>query len=272
MPEDKDLVQKYTFANDRPNCDLCFANIYGWQPLYDTKMAEWKGWLIFTFNTHRHPAFMIPLNAGEPQCTIEEVKDELQRAASPHPFLMFGLTQEEASHYEHEHCERDYDDYIYNRTELETLAGKHLQGKRNHAHRFETMYPQARTCPLQHIDACLQLAEKWQLVDEMEMMKRVLPVRDQLDISGLELWVDDKLVAFTFGAPINENCFDVMVEKADRDYEGAYAVINREFVKSLPKNFTLINREEDLGSEGLRSAKMSYHPMMLLEKYNVWHR
>lgn len=76
-------------------------------------------------------------------------------------------------------------------------------------------------------------------------------------------------MAFTYGAPINYDTFGVCVEKADTAYEGAFATINREFVRSLPPQFTLINREEDLGIEGLRRSKLSYQPEILLSKYTV---
>ncbi len=271
-PDDAPIVRRYAMANHIPNCDLCFANIYGWQPLYQTRMAEWRGWLLFSFMAGRHPAFMMPLNDGHEECKIEEVFEELRKQSYPHPLLVMGMTQEEADRFGQEHWQPNYDDYIYDRASLESLSGKRLQPKRNHANRFDSEYPEARLCPLEHIDECLAFASLWGLSEEMDMMRRVLPLRDKLDIRGLELWVGDRLVAFAFGAPIDENCFDVMVEKADRDFEGAYAVINREFVKSLPPQYTLINREEDLGIEGLRHAKMSYHPVERLHKYNVWEK
>ena len=81
--------------------------------------------------------------------------------------------------------------------------------------------------------------------------------------------VDGKIVAFTYGAPVNNETFDTCVEKADTDYEGAYAMINNEFAKMIPEQYIYINREEDLGLDGLRKAKMSYQPHLLLEKYKL---
>ena len=89
----------------------------------------------------------------------------------------------------------------------------------------------------------------------------------QLGYSGGVLRVDGEVQAFTFGEPSSSDCFVVHVEKALRDYQGAYTAVNTEFVKSLGGKFTYINREEDTGDEGLRRSKESYYPVMLLEKY-----
>ena len=72
-----------------------------------------------------------------------------------------------------------------------------------------------------------------------------------------------------YGSPINTETFDVAVEKADANYIGAYTMVNNEFVKSLPSQYEFINREEDLGIEGLRKAKLSYHPTEILDKYTA---
>lgn len=95
---------------------------------------------------------------------------------------------------------------------------------------------------------------------------------EELDSVGGCIFVDGQMAAFTFGAKINDTTFDVCVEKADTNYDGIYAVINRDFVRSLPPNFIFINREEDLGITGLRQAKLSYHPSILLHKYSAMER
>ncbi|WP_373720432.1 DUF2156 domain-containing protein, partial [Bacteroides heparinolyticus] len=90
---------------------------------------------------------------------------------------------------------------------------------------------------------------------------------DELGLMGGILHVDGKIVAFTFGMPINQDTFGVHVEKADTSIDGAYAMINHEFAKHIPEQYIYINREEDLGIEGLRKAKLSYQPAIILDKY-----
>ena len=90
---------------------------------------------------------------------------------------------------------------------------------------------------------------------------------EALGLTGGILHVIGKFGAFTFGMPINHETFGVHVEKADTSIEGAYAMINYEFANRIPEQYIYINREEDLGIEGLRKAKLSYQPATILEKY-----
>ena len=105
---------------------------------------------------------------------------------------------------------------------------------------------------------CLQLECKWykanredndeeDLNDERRSIIYALNHYDELGLIGGAICVDHQIVAFTFGAPINHNTFGVHVEKANVNYEGAYAVINKEFASHLPGKYTYVNREEDLG-------------------------
>ena len=86
---------------------------------------------------------------------------------------------------------------------------------------------------------------------------------------GAVLYVDDKPAAMTAGSEISELCFDVMFEKALRAYDGIYAVINNEFAKTLTR-YKYINREEDLGIEGLRRAKLSYYPAIIYDRFSAF--
>ena len=173
---------------------------------------------------------------------------------------------------------RDRADYLYLREKLVTLSGKKLQPKRNHISKFKRTYPNYEYRPLTAdlVDDCIRLGEEWcrtndscmqrAMQAEQRMIDYALHHIDELHIVGGTLWVDEKMVAFTFGSRINGEAFDVCVEKADTSYEGAYAMINNEFVSRLPEDIVYINREEDLGLEGLRKAKLSYYPDLILDK------
>jgi hypothetical protein len=89
---------------------------------------------------------------------------------------------------------------------------------------------------------------------------------DALELLGGAIKIDNEIVAFTYGSPVNQYTFAVHVEKADTRFDGIFSVINREFVARIPEQYTYINREEDLGIPGLRKSKLSYQPTILLEK------
>ena len=101
---------------------------------------------------------------------------------------------------------------------------------------------------------------------EQEVILRLLSSFDELQLSGGILRVGGQIVAFTIGSPINETTFGVHIEKANRDYDGAFTVINKLFASTIPERYTYVNREEDLGIEGLRKAKLSYKPDIILQK------
>ena len=92
---------------------------------------------------------------------------------------------------------------------------------------------------------------------------------EELKLSGGLLRVDGKPVAFTVGEEINPEVYLLHFEKALSGYEGLYAAINHEYAANHLENYRYINREEDLGIEGLRKAKLSYNPAILLEKYSA---
>ncbi len=102
-------------------------------------------------------------------------------------------------------------------------------------------------------------------------MQRAFEHFEELEMIGGCIYVGDKLVAFTYGSAVNDHTFDTHVEKADTDYDGAFTIINKLFAQHLPERFTLINREEDLGIDGLRQSKLSYHPAVIQHKFAAIH-
>ena len=167
-------------------------------------------------------------------------------------------------------------DYIYLRERLVTLSGKSLQSKRNHINKFEKLYPNYSYEPITGggCAECLAVEREWLLRHgteegedkEQEVIQRLFDHFDELGLSGGILRVDGRVVAFTLGSPINETTFGVHIEKADRDYEGSYTMINKLFSSTIPEQYVYVNREEDLGLEGLRKAKLSYKPETILPK------
>ncbi len=300
--EDKDLIQSFTLWGERQNCDLSFANMISWRFLYNTQFAVVEDYLVFRFYAGRHLAYMLPIPRPKPmedgsykvnpsdECSVNVIKAIREDSiAMGHPFLMLGVCNYMRDIFEtyfpddfEIKTDRNYCDYIYTREKLINLSGKKLQSKRNHINKFKSLYPQYeyRELTPEMVPQCLELERQWRqtskdddaaepdedLSEELRSMTRAFNRWDKLGLIGGTIFVDGKMVAFTFGCPINQSTFDVCVEKADVNYEGAFTIINQEFVKHLPEQYFYINREEDLGDEGLRKAKLSYKPDILLEK------
>lgn len=172
-------------------------------------------------------------------------------------------------------------DYVYERESLATLKGKKLHGKRNHINKFMSKYPDYRYAVLEDsmIKDCIALYEDWseqkeelpteQLDDEKTSVMLALYHRKALGLNGGCLFVKGKLVAFTVGERISDNMQLIHIEKAKSDIEGAYPMINQQYILNECQNVEYVNREEDMGIEGMRKAKRSYQPVKMIEKYIV---
>ena len=281
---DKDTITSFTMKSDRRNCDLSFSNLCSWRFLYDTKFAVVDNFLVFKFWAGEQLAYMMPIGTGDLKAILRKLIEDADK--EKRFFCMLGVCSNMRVDLETTLPsqfvfteDRDYADYIYLKSDLSTLKGKKFQSKRNHINRFRNTYPDYEYTPItpDRIQECLDLEAEWCKVNNCDQQEGTGNERraliyalhnfEALGLTGGILHVNSKIVAFTFGMPINHETFGVHVEKADTNIEGAYAMINYEFANRIPEQYIYINREEDLGIEGLRKAKLSYQPVTILEKY-----
>lgn len=281
--EDRELITRYTLDSPRRNCDLSFSNLCSWRFLYNTKFAVMDGFLLLKFWADGELVYMMPIGTGDLKKALETLMADARREGQP--FCLLGICEGMCSELEaimpgrfRFTADRDYADYLYLRSDLATLAGKKLQAKRNHVNKFRRTYHYEYT-PItpDRIAECLELEARWCRANncdqhegtgnERRALVYALHHFEELGLTGGILHVDGRIAAFTFGMPINRDTFGVHVEKADTGIDGAYAMINYEFANHIPEQYVYLNREEDLGIEGLRRAKLSYQPVIILEKY-----
>ena len=174
--------------------------------------------------------------------------------------------------------DRDSADYVYEKEKLDTLSGSKLSAKRNHINKFKKLYDNWSYEALtdENVEECFQMALKWRnengcdehegKLQEICVTLNSLRLFKELRLAGGVLRVNGEVVAFTLGEELCEDTFVVHIEKALNAYEGAYQMINQQFVKHACTGYRYVNREEDTGSEGLRKAKLSYKPAFLVEK------
>lgn len=288
--DDRDAVQAITLKAGRRNCNFTFANLVGWQFWYQSAVRVLPDAVVLRFLLDGERAYLI-CTKGIPSC---ELVQELY-ADCDHRLMLVCLEDEPAMELQRTladkglivsvESQRDLCDYIYRRADLATLHGGKLQAKRNHVNRFVAEHPDFEYCPLEPslFGECRRLSALWHderahdnpaygdtIYAEKRVMETVFSNWDELGMRGGSIFAGGRMVAFTYGAAVTEDTFDVLVEKADRSVEGAFSIINQQFCAHLPEQFTFVNREEDLGLPGLRKSKLSYHPEILLS-YNVLH-
>ncbi|WP_080903872.1 DUF2156 domain-containing protein [Parabacteroides sp. Marseille-P3160] len=286
--KDRDIITSFTIPSEYKNCDFSFANMCSWRFFYDSEYAIVDGFLVIRFwiEDKGRIAYMFPVGNGNLSKVIDLM--EADSYANGHPLCILGVTPDSKQTLEKYLPgdfiyipERDYFDYIYLREDLAFLKGKKFQSKRNHINKFKNRYPY-EYIPLTEeiIPQCLELESKWyhanrtkEDVEDLQHENRSLVFALQhfkeLGILGGAIAIEGQIAAFTFGSPINHNTFGVHVEKADINYDGVFSLINQEFASRIPEQYIYVNREEDLGLPGLRQAKLSYNPAILLEKSAV---
>ena len=282
---DKPLFDYYMLPSEEQNCDLNFANIFCWSDTYHSEVAEAAGFLVIRFDNGGAKSYMQPIGNGDKRQILELLRQDAFEQRTP--LRLYGLSAEWRAFLE-ENCPSEFAfdapralaDYIYRTEDLAQLQGRRYQPKRNHLNRFVAQY-KWHTEPLSsdNINDCIELYNKWlrsRAVGETERaeqhaLHRAFDNFEALGLRGLVLYVDGRAAAFSYGTPITHKTFCTHIEKHDAEIEGAATMINREMAQSLDEKFEFINREDDLGLEGLRFAKMSYYPTLLLDKISALH-
>ena len=278
--------------------DVCIANLFLLQEKYNTELKIHKN-ILFRYyygdESRRGYGFPIPLkNAGKEylknalEFIFEDARSQNRKAElclisqEQKSLIDTCLTQNFCNRGISWKNNRDDCDYIYLREHLAELPGANYQKKRNHISRFNRIYGtdwEFKSYPENDISAdILEVSQKWFAENngdsdrilqlEQESIKKALENAELLRLRGGVLYIQGKPAAMTLGAPVSDSVLDVIYEKAVEEHErnGAYAVINQQFSKRCG-SFLYINREEDMGIEGLRKAKLSYKPSIILERF-----
>jgi len=172
------------------------------------------------------------------------------------------------------------DDYIYRASDLITLRGNKYHKKRNHINKFLSRYADRysyESFSPSLCDDCMEVYKQWlagqsapeALREEYFSVQRALNNAEALGLVGGVIKVDGEVGAFCLGERLTRDMALIHVEKAKLEIPELFTMINREFVAHAFSDLLWINREEDMGDEGLRKAKRSYHPARMVEKYSA---
>lgn len=277
------------YLQQEENCEYSFVNLSIWGK---QQAAPVEGQLAFFSLFNRRAVYLFPAGSGDKKSVLDAIRQDAQ--ARGIRCCITGMSREKCQLLEswypgqfHFFPDRDGYDYLYDINDLADLKGRAYQKKRNHLNKFRSLCPNWHTEPLNagNLQAVQAFARQWylarQAVDphgdyhlEQQALARALKEQEALGLEGLILLDGQEILAFTLGSPLTEDTFDVHFEKASEEADGAYAAINQAFAAYLREKYPrlrFLNREDDMGIEGLRQAKLSYHPHHLVEKYwAVW--
>ena len=292
--EDREWMTAYYRKKNYMGAQYSFAANFVWQPGYGIEVCRQAGvvYLRFRPTAESGPHYRGPTDEdGRPSADGLRELEAFCRAQGQ-PLRLYSLPEADCLFLE-QTCPgrfaftllRDDCEYIYSQAQLATLAGKKLHAKRNFIHRFteqpwryESVTPgQVETCWQLHLEWCRRYGcgngdGSGTLCAEKQAVRRCFDHWQLLGLCGGLLYQHDRPVAYTVGERVGGDTFAVHFEKALADVAGAYPAINQQFVLHEAEGCLFVNREEDMGDEGLRRAKLSYVPLRLLPVYRAEER
>ena len=281
----KDSYESILMSCPERGCEYSFANIYLWGL---QNLAFRHGCAIRFSHYYGRSSYPYPIGNGDKQAAIAEILQDARERGIP--CRLSCMTSADVQELEflfpgkfYIHVDRDSFDYVYDIHDLADLRGRKFQSKRNHFNRFCAEHPHHRVLPMtcEGMPQVKKFLEDWyarrresdplgDYMMESVALARLFNHCGELDMEGLVLMDGEEILAFTIGSRLSKDTFDIHFEKAREDVPGAYNAINCHFARYLRMKhpeILYLNREDDMGLEGLRNAKLSYRPHHMVEKY-----
>ncbi len=292
--EDRALIEPVLAQNPTQASEFTFAYLYMWQCDFGFQFVIRDGWLLIISESNYDIPFALcplPVAGAFDAPSFHEAINWLhgQFANSGRP-LVFGRVEERhlswfngypCAEFTIERSDRTAD-YLYDGDALRELGGRKYGAKRNHISQFLRSYPDYEIIPVgpENLDECRRIFALWCQERNCECdspesceryaCNRLLDVWEQLDLKGILIQLNGQFEAFTIGETLREDTVVIRFEKANGSIHGLYAILNRDFLVRDWAAMSSVNREEDMGIEGLRKAKQSYRPSRMIEKYTLF--
>ena len=282
--EERAYFQSFLQADGERGCEYNFVNLSIWGR---QKVAVVHDCLICFSQFDRKSVYLFPVGAGDKKSALDAIIEDAKKRGIP--CRLSGLTQDDCALLERlypgklrYHFDRNTFDYVYDINDLADLGGRKFQKKRNHLNRFRQDNPDHKLIPItrENIPVVAKLIDDWYRMRleenphadyhmEQAAVKKALEKWELLELEGLILENDGTAMAIAIGSRLSADTFDIHFEKALSATDGTYAAINNGFARYLREKYPevrFLNREDDLGLEGLRKAKLSYNPHHMVEK------
>ncbi len=286
-PADRSVVGDFLRRHPTRRQNYCFQVLYLWEEACEFQIEFYRDLLLVkTYIDCRHN-FLYPIGDGD---VVEAIEKMIRYAeARDCPFRLFQIPESGKKMLEERFpgrfvfgTERGESEYIYSAEKLATLAGSKLQHKRNHINYFEQNFRWSfEPLTAANLDECRDFNRRWfgmqreagdlgsMLLSEQAAIEKAFAEWDTLGLDGALLCADGEVAAYSAGCPLAGDTYLVLFEKSLHQIRGASQQINRLFVQEYAKDYKWVNRGEDNGDEGLRQAKLSYHPDILEDIYSA---
>lgn len=290
--EDKAVAEAYTFPYGENSCQQSYTGMYCTSPKYGDCIAESGGFLFSLRKGKSIPGqwhCLFPIgDTSDRTALLKALNELLDTAHAAGARVVFNTLMARSDELLHElmpgrfvsEDARDAYEYIHTWEKLGELPGHEMSSKRHDVASFFHKYGERceiRVMNTEDIPAVREFQKEWlesqrsesdyaQLVCEDVGIQKGLSSFEELGLSGIIVLMDGRIAGYAYGAPLSADCYDVLIEKGDRRFTDIYKVLNRDLVRLCAVGYAYINREEDLGIDGLRTAKLSYKPDILLVK------
>ena len=276
---DKDIINTFIKEYQIITSEISFTNLFAWRNKYNFHYIILDNFLWIINNKDNKYYLSQPIGDYRNIEGIISSINSMKKFLKNRPFIIkksddkfLKLLNELPFSYSYS-SNRDDSDYIYDFKKMQTLSGNRYHKKKNHVNQFLKKYTwhynEISELNLMDIDEiCKIWFEGSHELSEYDAIKDVLENFKKLDVQGGILYVENKAVAFTIGEALNNDTHVIHFEKAVSGYTSLYPMIFYKYVNTL-MGYKYVNREQDLGFDGLRKSKLSYHPVKLIEKYTI---
>ncbi len=285
--KDRTTIQSFIDDFQPMSCEYSFANLFAWQDVSKLSWTTYKGRLLI-YDAGDYQCSFMPLGRDFSPIELAGLSQKLKQIGLSPDFCIAGSKYINKfiaiEYYYNIREQRDYAEYIYDVKKLAKLTGTKLHKKRNLIAQFKRSYPDFKVDTLKKeyntkiIDFSQNFMNKLNkqlkisvqaktAVQEFNALKKAFEYFDELELEGLIISIKGQIIAFSIFSKLNSFTYDIQFEKADNNFKGASQVINHETAKRLENSCKYLNREQDLGINGLRQSKMSYEPLKLINPH-----
>ncbi len=282
--QDKPLFDEFLRKDPPRISELTFTNLFIWRHHYRPVWLQWNECLLIIFHPQTGTIYgLAPFGPGDKKSALDVLSEEIAKQTSD---VRICRVEEEfiKNHMDPAKYavvnDRGNSDYVYLAKDLISLSGNKYHRKKNHLNQFIKNYAfEYHPLNTELVRRVLGMQEAWcqirecvvkpDLLAEDFAVREALTYFEELGYQGGAVLINSVVEAFSLGEPLNEDAAVIHIEKANLDIPGLYAAINQLFCLNAWSNFTYINREQDMGVEGLRKAKESYYPHHMVDKYTL---